>query len=113
AIRPAASVAALAADIALDTMGAAPKVTGRLTVAAGTPVVAGPRDAVEVDSDLAVLRIITSDAALVRGRHVCAIVYLGAEVRQNGRLLGRTLVEPNCLVEHGRLIAANGQASIE
>ncbi|WP_119462617.1 DUF6963 family protein [Rhodospirillaceae bacterium SYSU D60014] len=113
AIRPAASVAALAADIALDTMGAAPQVEGRLTVAAGTPVVAGPRDMVEVDDNLAALRIITSDAALATGRHVCAIVYLGAEVRQDGRLLGRTLVEPNSLVENGRLVSVNSQALIE
>ncbi len=112
AIFPADSLAALAADIALAVM--APTVSaGRITVAAGVPVIPGAADQVLVDAAGNAFRIETTDQRIVRGRHNCAAIYLGSLVIQSGRALGRTAFEPNVVVADGHIVSLSGQTRLE
>jgi len=112
AISPARSVAMLAADIALQTMVPAATAAGSIVVAAGTPLGSGDGYRVLLDDDGNVVSIETADTRLLQGRHNCAAVYLGAEVIQGGRIIGTTLIEPNVVVEHGRVVSLSGQRQV-
>ena len=113
AIRPIAGLAEMAAEIAIEAMLRRAVPDAWIVLSAGAPVIAAPADRVIVDESLAVLRIETSDHRLASGRWNCAAIYLGAEiVLQNGRVLGRTIVEPNTIVDEGRLISMSGQTSL-
>ena len=46
------------------------------------------------------------------GRHACAAIYLGALVVQDDVPLGRTVMEPNVLVEDGRIRRLSGQDEV-
>ena len=109
AIRPVASLAALAAEIAMDCMRPV-SVCGRLVVRRGCPVLQGSADRVHVGDDLVALRIETTDPIPAARPHNCAAIYLGSEVWQNDRPIGRTLLEPNVVVDEGRVLALNGLA---
>lgn len=112
AIFPAASIAALAADIGLDVMAPGRACSDELLVRAGIPVVAGEENRVLVDTAGEATRIETTDYRILQGRHNCAAVYLGAMVMRDGRLLGHTVVEPNVVVENGHIVALNGLAEM-
>lgn len=109
AISPAQSVAMLAADIAMRTMAPAATAAGTIVVAAGTPLASSDSHRVVLDDDGNVLRIETADTRLLQGRHNCAAVYLGANVVQGGHIIGTTLIEPNVVVEDGRIVSLSGQ----
>ena len=112
AIFPVHSLAALAADIALAVMSPAGS-AGRITVAAGVPVVSGSADRVLVDDAAKAFRVETTDQRIVRGRHNCAAIYLGSLVIQNGKALGHTAFEPNVVVADGRIVSLSGQSQLE
>lgn len=112
AIRPVRTLAPLLADIAIEAMVPSDVPDGWVTVRAGTPVEAGDRDALLVDDDDVALRILTTDHRIVTGEWNCAAIGLGAEVRQGGALLGRTILEPNTIVEDGRLRSMSGQTGL-
>jgi hypothetical protein len=78
-------------------------------VRAGTPVAAADENAVEVGDDMVVARVLTSDHRITTGRWNCAAIYLGSAVRQGGRLVGHTLLEPNVVVEDGTILSLSGQ----
>jgi hypothetical protein len=82
---------------------------GAITVAAGTPVALGPAAAVEIGAEGRATRILTTDPGLLAPRANGAALYLGAEVRQHGRLLGHLAEEPNCEIADGRLVSMSGQ----
>lgn len=112
AIHPVAPLADLAAEVALDIMLRRDDADGEIVVRAGTPVVAGPDDRVLVNANLEAVQIQTSDARLASGRWNCAAIYLGARVVRDGRILGTTLVEPNMIVEDGKLVSMSGQHEV-
>ena len=112
AISPATSIAMLAADIALQVMAPAGVAAGSIVVAAGTPLASGRIHRILVDGDGKVVRIETPDTRLLAGRHNCAAVYLGADVIQDGSIIGTTLIEPNVVVEDGCIISLSGQPQV-
>lgn len=112
AIRPHPAVASLAAAVALQTMVGAPEPVGWITINAGVPLVAGAENAVHCDRDLVAIRIQTTDAALTRGRHACAGVYLHSAVYREGQLLGVTMFEPITTVVDGRITEMSGQGTL-
>lgn len=112
AIHPVAAIAQLAACVALDSMFPPLRSDGHVTVVAGTPLQAGDDCRVHVDADGAAQHIETNDRRILTGRHNCAAIQLGAEVLHDGRRLGRTVFEPNAVVEDGRLVTLSGQTSI-
>lgn len=112
AMSPSGSVAALAADIALETMVPYYRADGTVTVRAGTPVTLGPAHRVLVDASGTVFRIETTDQRILAGLHNCAAIYLAAEVVRDGRLIGHTVTEPNVVVEDGLIVTLSGQAEV-
>ncbi len=112
AIRPHVSLAPLVADIALSVMAPPDRAAGDIVVTAGTPVIHGPRNRVLVDADNKAVSIESENAALTSGRHNCAAVYLGAEVVKDGMVIGRTLMEPNVMVEDGSVQSLSGQSEV-
>jgi len=113
AIQPAASLAPLVADIALESMLMLSLPQGWITVKAGTPVEAGTEDVVIVDQDLVATKVVTTDARIVAGYWNCAAVYLGSGVIRDRKILGLTTVEPNMVVEDGRLVSMSGQSDLQ
>ena len=109
AIFPPASLAPLVADIGLERMVPSSRAKGWLVVRAGTPVAAAEENALEVGDDMVVARVLTSDHRITTGRWNCAAIYLGSAVRQGGRLVGHTLLEPNVMVEDGTIVSLSGQ----
>jgi len=112
AIGPGPAIAALAAETALAEMVPA-RPDAQFTVEAGTPVVQSDAAAVEIDAAGLALRVLTSDPALLGPRANGAAIYLGAEVRQQGRPVGYVAEEPNCTVADGRLVTMSGQSRLE
>lgn len=112
AIRPHNSLAALVADIALSIMAPSNSAVGEIIVIAGTPVIHGPRNRVLVDVENKVLSVETENSSLISGRHNCAAIYLGAEVVRNGTVVGNTLMEPNVMVEAGKIQSLSGQSEV-
>lgn len=110
-IGPGPSVAWLAAETAMAVMvPTGPDAV--FTVAAGTPVVAGPEAAVEIDAAGHATRIVTTDATLLGLRANGAAVYLGAPVRRDGVTLGHVAEEPNCEIAGGRIESMSGQENL-
>jgi hypothetical protein len=86
-----------------------PAPAGEIVIRSGTPFVASDAHRVIVGANGEVERIETDVAFLTRGRHNCAAVYLGAPVLRDGVMVGTTLVEPNVIVEDGRVVSLSGQ----
>lgn len=112
AIGPGPSIAQLAAETAMAVMAPA-RADATFTVVAGIPVRAGPVAVVEIDGDGRARGVVTTDPGLLQGAANGAAIYLGAEVRQNGRLLGHVAEEPNCRLQDGRLVSMSGQRQLE
>jgi hypothetical protein len=111
AIFPVGSLAGLAADLALGVMVPNNHSDGEFKVHAGAPVVYGKENRVLLDGNVAV-RIETTDQRIVTGCHNCAAIYLGARVMKDGLNIGRTVLEPNVIVQDGRIVKMSGQTSI-
>jgi hypothetical protein len=109
AIFPTDSLAALATEIAMDTMVPRNHVSGKLLVRSGTPLTAGTSNRVLVDGELRAMRLEVTDPTILTGKHNCAAIYLNAEVVKDGRTIGYTLVEPNTMVDEGRIVSLSGQ----
>lgn len=112
AIGPGPSIATLAAETALQVMAPAWEAEAWFVIEAGTPLEAGETNRVELDDDGVVRRVVTTDRGLLSGLRNGAAVYFGAEVCQAGQLLGRTVSEPNVVVEEGRIVSLSGQRRI-
>lgn len=112
AIRPAAELAPFVAAVALDTMAPPHVVAGHAVVRAGTPLANADAHRVTLGPDGVATLVETSDTRILSGRHACAAIYLGASVVREGIPLGRTIMEPNVLVEDGRILRLSGQSEI-
>lgn len=112
AIHPHSSLAPLIADIAFEIVSPAQPVAGEITVSAGTQVIHGTRNRVLVDAIGNAIRIETENARLVTGRHNCAAIYLGSEIVRDGSVIGRTLFEPNVMVQDGTVESLSGQSEV-
>lgn len=112
AIHPHRSLAALAADIAMEILAPAGPPHGYCRVRAGTPIQSGLENRVYIDADGLAQRIEVVDTRLLEGRHNCAAIYLGARVIQQGQCVGMTTYEPNILVEAARILTLSGQDEV-
>ena len=113
AIFPVAGIASVAADVVMEMMRPARAPDFWIQAAAGTPVVLGEAESIAVDSDLRVVEVRTTDASLLSGRREGAAIYLGSEVRQNGRRLGYTATEPYVVLENGMIESLSGQSELK
>ncbi|MGB3539527.1 MAG: hypothetical protein WBA42_15330 [Mesorhizobium sp.] len=109
AIFPTDSLAALATEIAMDTMVPRNHVSGKLLVSSGTPLMAGTSNRVLVDGEMRAMRLEVTDLTILTGKHNCAAIYLNAEIVKDGRIIGYTLVEPNAIVDEGKIVSLSGQ----
>lgn len=112
AMAPHASLAPLVADIGFGQMVEAEPVIDWFTVSAGTPIVYGEVDAVEVDGEGVALRVVTSDRTFTDRERSGVGIYLHSRVRHRGRVLGKTLFEPVCVVRDGYLLTLSGQTML-
>ena len=113
AIHPAAGIAALAADLAMEIMLPARLPDFWIQATAGTPVVLGESDSVEVDAELRVVEVRTTDATLLRGRQDGAAIYIGSEVRKDGEKIGYTTTEPYVVLTDGVIESLIGQPELK
>jgi len=113
AIEPHNSLAPLVADIALRQMLIEKPIAGWITVPAGIPLQYGEVDAVEVDDKGMAQCIFTTDPTFLQGERSGVAIYLHSLVKQNGRILGKTLFEPICTVQAGVLASLNGKAQMQ
>lgn len=109
AIKPSGSLAPLVADIAFSELHNPNPIIGYVTVPAGIAIRHGPADAVLVDAAGIVQEIITTDPSWTQGERTGVGIYLHSEVRQGRTVLGKTLVEPFCVAQAGRLLHMSGQ----
>jgi hypothetical protein len=112
AIEPCQSLAPLVADIAFRQMVAVDPVMGWFTISAGIPVVYGEIEAVEVDGQGVAQTVVTRDLTFTTGERSGVAIYLHSQVRQNGRVLGKTLFEPICIVRDGHIVEMSGQSTL-
>jgi hypothetical protein len=112
AIEPHASLAPLVADIGFRQMVDLAPVIGWFTLSAGIPIVYGEVDAVEVDEQGVALQVVTSDRTFTDRERSGVGIYLHSLVRQQGRVIGKTLFEPICLVRDGKILEMSGQTSL-
>jgi len=112
AITPVGPLAALAADVAMETMRPTWRADGWIVVDAGTAVALGDAPMVLVDDHMVARRIVTVDPGLLDGGRNGAAIYLHALVEQDGRILGRTVAEANVTVEDRRIVSMRGQTSL-
>lgn len=108
AIHPHRALADLAAATALDVMAPLDRLDFRIRIGAGTPLELGSENAVHVDRDGNAQRISVTQESWLGPSRDGAVIDFAATVRQGGHLIGHTIAEPYCVVEHGRLISLSG-----
>ena len=112
AILPAAGIAMMAVEVAVETMQPAWSPEFWIEASAGTRVVHGESNSVRVDSDLRVLEVTTTDPSLLRGRRDGSPIYIGSHVWQDGKRLGYTVFEPYIVLVDGVIESLIGQRSM-
>ena len=112
AILPAAGIAAMAADVAVETMRPSWAPEFWIEANAGTRVLLGESNFVRVDADFRVLEITTTDPSLLRGRQDGSPIYIGSQVWREGKRLGFTVFEPYIVLVDGVIESLIGQCSL-
>lgn len=112
AIHPITGIAAMAADVAMETMRPTCLPEFWIEANAGTPVVLGAHNTVRVTPDLRVLEVTTTDASLLSGRQDGAPIYIGSQVCQDGKRLGYTVFEPYVVLVDGVIESLIGQRTL-
>lgn len=112
AIRPSAELAPLVAAVAFEVMAPPHVVAGQAIVRAGTPVACAEAHRLTIGPDGVATLVETTDPRILEGRHACAAIYLGALVVRDGVALGRTVMEPNVLVENRRILRLSGKSEV-
>lgn len=107
-IFPVEPLAPLAAAIAFDAMAPADQADFHVTVAAGTPLALDGEACLHLGAGGRVERITVTDPVWLGGCHHGAALPHGVAVREGGRLLGRAVFEPYCVVENGILVSLSG-----
>lgn len=110
AIAPSGSLAALAAEIALDRLVPAYRATGHVALDRGLLVREATETSLVADATGQVLEIRTPQTT-----NEPTVLDLGyaPPVRVDGRTVGVLLYEPFLLAQHGRLLSADGEARLE
>jgi len=111
-IHPSRGIAAMVADVAMESMLASNIPDFWVVAAAGTPVVGGETNAVHVDAAFRVVEVRTTDRSLVEGRRDGAPLYFDSEVVQDGRIIGRTVTEPYVVLHDGTIRTLSGQREL-
>ena len=112
AIYPSGPLARLAAEVALDAMAPEDRADFWITVAAGTPLVLGARNAVILDDEDRVQTIVITRAAMLTGGVNGAPISYRTAVERGGRRLGFTTSEPYGVIEDGRIVSLSGQDEV-
>ena len=112
AILPVAGIAAMAVEVAMETMRPNWSPEFWIEASAGTRVVSGESSSVQVDSDLRVLEVTTTDPSLLHGRRDGSPIYIGSHVWQDGKRLGYTVFEPYIVLVDGVIESLIGQRSM-
>ena len=112
AILPVSGIAATAVEVAVETMQPAWTPEFWIEASAGTRVIPGDSNGVQVDSDLRVLEVTTTDPSLLHGRRDGSPIYIGAHVWQDGKRLGYTVFEPYIVLVDGVIESLIGQRSL-
>lgn len=112
AIHPSAELAPLVAAVAFEVLAPPHVVAGHAIVRAGTPIAFAQAHRVTIGPDGVATLVETTDARILAGRHACAAIYLGASVVQDGIPLGKTIMEPNVLVEDSHILRLSGQSEV-
>lgn len=112
AIRPSAELAPLVAAVAFDIMAPPYVLAGHAIVSTDTPIALAETHRLTIGPDGVATLVETTDARILQGRHVCAAIYRGASVVRDGVALGRTMMEPNVLVEGGRILSLSGKSEV-
>lgn len=109
AIHPAKSLATLVAEIAMGVLTRQLAPLGHAIVKCGTPLVLGTANRLVINDAGVATHVEVMSRLLLDERLMCAAIYLGAEVVQNGIVLGTTSLEPNVLVDGGKIVRLSGQ----
>ncbi len=107
-IFPVSPLAPLAAAIAFDAMAPADLADFHVAVAAGTRLELGREACLHLGAGERVSQVTVTDAVWLGGCHHGAALPHGAAVRRNGKLVGRVVFEPYCVVENGILLSLSG-----
>ena len=89
-----------------------PRVAGSVLIEAGMTIELGPDALIEADAEGHAVRLVTTDALVLHGRHICAPIHRGSEVRRMGRLIGRSILEPLAELDDGRIVSLIGQPAM-
>lgn len=108
AIHPHRALAELAAEIALDVMAPMDRLDFRIRVGTEALLELGSENAIHVDHDGNAQHITVTQASWLGPSRDGAVIDFAATVRQGDRLIGHTIAEPYCVVEHGKLISLSG-----
>lgn len=110
-IHPSRPIAALAAEVALDVMQPMDRIDGWITLRTGTPLTAGPANAVEITPAGGIDTIVVEDHRFLSG---CWSVGLGYEtpVMQEGDCVGIMLHEPYMVVRDGGVVTIDGEREL-
>ena len=112
-IKPYPSLAATAADLALETMRGEPQPTGWFTINAGIPVELGEAAGIEVDGADMAVRLIITDPLVMKGKHLCAPLTVGSPVQHRGVKLGDMLWEPLMELDDAHVVSIISQRSLK
>lgn len=107
-IFPVEAMAHLAVAVALDTIAPVDHPDFHVRVTAGTPLVQGSAPCLELGDGDQVTRLVVDDPVWLGGTHDGAVIPHGAAVRRGGKLVGRVIFEPYCVVEQGVLVSLSG-----
>ena len=113
AIHPAAGLAAIVAETVIETMAPMHATDFWIDAIAGTKVIHGEHDVVQVDADRRTVEVCTTDRSLLDGHRDGAPIYTGAAVIQDGRCIGYVVSEPYVVIDDGRIRSLSGQPSLK
>lgn len=108
-IDPVPASAEAAAGTAIDIMTEKIRLDAEILVRVGSRVEFGPRDEVHIDEDLNIIKHVTSDEAILKGKVICCIPYGYACVLQKGKEIGYTIGEPLTMLDEGIITDLSGQ----
>lgn len=111
-IHPSRPLASLAAEIALDVMQPLDRIDGWITLRSGTPLLAGPANAVQIASDGFVDTIIVEDHRFLGGSWSVGLGY-ETPVMKDGACMGIMLHEPYMVVRDARVLTIDGEPELK
>lgn len=109
AIQPHGPLADLAAAVALDVMNPPDRADFTIEIAAGTPLLLGDVNAVDIDDQGRAVGITVTQSSWLGPGRDGAVIDFAAQVRRHGSTIGHAIAEPYCVVREGRLISLSGR----